>query len=199
MKVVFNHLDKYKFLVNAYHSLQLDPIEADICLTYKQLMFLENANEVDTINGTYLGVKFKGNYVEFDDILAKTYIDLLYKAKIRSPYFEASMQEDEITFMQYKLAREDINKIDDNIRNLKESNLSLFKQFSLMEQAKDKIKKRDFDDIKNQMETIANMTNMHLKKLQKERIEKIMYIFGLEGPIKEYVEDDDDDLFIKEL
>lgn len=205
MKVIFEHLNKTLLLTSAYRVIKDDIEEKNNTkinpLTAEQITEISNLNEIGAINGVPLNIKFKGNYVEFDDKLASVYINLLYKMKINSPYFVGTMREDFIIEFEYRQLRKEIDQIEETIDESRDILISVFEHLiktkKFVEEHPESYSQLHFQ---TERLNIANDDLIHnVKTLTDLRIKKIIDIFNLEGTPSEYKKDDDDDLFIKEL
>ena len=203
MKVIFDHLDKTTLVTSAFQIFCDDAEGKDKIkpLTDEQISSIKYAKEIDVLNKVYIGVKFKGNYVEFDDNLADVYINLLYRMKTRNAYFVSKMKEDFIIEFEYKKYREEIDELEKDIDECKMVLKQILKQLLLIKQAIQDYP-NDIDALNEQINILTNSR----KQINRDalifinfRKMKILNLFGLEGNIKEEIDEYDDDIKIKEL
>ena len=200
MKVIFNRLDKTTLVVSAFRALSND-YDNSTPLTEEQISSIKDLDEIGTINGVPLNLKFKGNYVEFDDKVAGVYTNLLYKMKTRNAYFDAVISEDPVNKVIYKVYIKKISDIEKGIDKLRDALLlKLEKAVKIKKELETcsissldlsiefKILKDSVDEITSNIRILTNL-----------RFDEILKVFKLEGDISEEKIDDDDDLVIIEL
>ena len=204
MKVIFDHLNKVTLVGAAYCTIvegMSDKEKANVkLLTEEQLREIDKADEIDSINNVKLNLKFKGNYVEFDDKMAGIYTNILYRMKTTNAYFVAKMKEDVVCGPMYAILKKEITKIENNMDEMKEvlsmtlNHLLKIRTFMYdhPEEADKLIPKAN--ELDNARKELMRNTNTLIKL----RMDRILEVFDLEGYPSEFKEDEDD-LFIKEL
>lgn len=205
MKVIFDHLDKVTLVGAAYCTIvegMSDKEKANVkLLTEEQLKEIDKADEIDTINGIKLNLKFKGNYVEFDDKMAGIYTNILYRMKTKNAYFYAKMNEDVVCGPMYKILKREITEIEKNMDEMKEV---LGMVFNHLLKVRNFMKEHPEESSKliakaNELNVAREELTLNTNTLIKLRMKKILEVFDLEESPSDYKVEDDDDLFIKEL
>ena len=187
MKVIFDHLDRSVFIASIYQVLadalehrtkkNIEPLSLD------QLYSIKDNDEIKSVNGVRLGLKFKGNYVEFDDEASGIYMNILYKMKITNPYFINKMKEDFIIEFEYNSYVKEINEIEEHIDECK-----LVMKMLLNHAIKMKKEVENFPNDVNKfliplrdLETSKNKLDNSINSLLNLRESKIKDVFELEG------------------
>ena len=188
MKVIFDHLNKTTLITSAYQVLK-DGIEKQTKkninpLTKEQIMYLDNSDTISSINKVYLGIKFRGNYVEFDDALSDVYISLLYRMKTTSPYFKQKIMENNSLF-KYKENVIEIEKIESDIEECQYAMDEIINNLIIMEKKPKGSNNLYYLKSVEHLFKVKGDINKKIDKLSKERKNKIIEVFKLEGSPKE--------------
>ena len=182
MKVVFDHLDKAVLIASAYEVL-CEKVKDSKPLSLSQLASFIDIKEVDYINDIYLGIRFSGNYIEFDDSLAGIYINLLYKMKTINPYFINKMKEDFIIEFEYNNYVKEIDEIEAHIDECKLVMEMLLNHAIKMKKEVEKCPSEVNKFLKplRDLETSKNKLDKSISSLLTLRESKIKDVFELEG------------------
>ena len=188
MKVIFDNLDKTTLVTTAYQVLseksKLKDNKSIRPLTVKQLSSIDSYKEINTLNGVYLGLKFNGNYVDFDDNLTDLYLSILFKMKITNQEFVNKMKEDFIVEFQYNNYLKEIKAIEQNIDECKYVMARILKQAidikSVIEKSPNSLVQliKPFNDLKESKEKIDRDVEI-LLELRKSKIKEVFRLEGL--------------------
>lgn len=187
MKVIFEHLDKTTLVTSAYQVIG-DMIEVKTGkkvnpLTEEQISSIDESNTIDNINNVHLGLRFGGNYVEFDDDLKGIYMNILFKMKTTNRYFIDKIKEDFIVEFMYNDYLKEIQVIEQNIDECKFILSRILKQAMLIQNELKKFP-NDFDKFLkpyDNLKTSKDMIDRDIELLLTLREAKIKDVFELEG------------------
>ena len=192
MKVIFDYLNKIELISSAYEferQLITSEYKTDIPeFSKRELKYCYSTDEIDYINGIYLGLKFKGNYVEFEDNKKDLYLNLIYAIKINDEDYQEKMKSDFILEHEYKHYVEEINRFGDFFtENKKAINLGT----SYANLLKDQMTEHPellYDIVEDycKLLEVNKQLESNLKKIKEYRESLIIQLFNLEGTPNEF-------------